>query len=360
MTLKENHLKLLEHLAQFESLDYLSCLRILDTESIKDRTALSYVFRPLARNDYVRKHKDGSVNILAKGKALFPDIKPLVTTGGGTASAKRINTISRVAMYLGEVGIRSYSSPEESNVARFAPSTCWRKIRQGILSTTRFAGILFVGNHRLAVYDIGDGTMEWQLRAERSLFHRTYSEYKTHATGMLFICDDGKREIVAERIIRTTMWHRKQLLTEKSVKTRDKPVRYSKAPIRLVSEYDHVYLTTPELLKSSINEIEREIDCIADFQGKSPDCYGKANGDYEQSPYRVFVNITTDLLKYVYFFAAAKEHIIYLETLAPQFPTELKYAIVLPKRDFPILEIYPDVLELEGLYIHEYEHSENA
>ena len=78
--LKENQLKLLEHLAQFESLDYISCLRILDNEKTNDRTKLSYIFRPLTKNGYVKKYKDDSVRILSKGKALFPDINGFVNS----------------------------------------------------------------------------------------------------------------------------------------------------------------------------------------------------------------------------------------------------------------------------------------
>jgi hypothetical protein len=67
-------LALIRHLAQFKTLDYQSCLRLLDTENSGDKTALSYEFRPLIRYKYVSKHKDGGITLLAKGKALFPEI----------------------------------------------------------------------------------------------------------------------------------------------------------------------------------------------------------------------------------------------------------------------------------------------
>jgi len=178
-------------------------------------------------------------------------------------------------MYLSGAGIESAASPDGSNGVCLIPSNCWRKIRSGILSTARFAGVLFLGDHRLAVYDIADGAISWQLRAEGSLFHNNYGEYEMHATGMFLVCGNGKREEVAERIIRTAMWQRRQLISNKDAGVRDKPVRYVKAPIRLVSQYRHVYLTTPELLGQSIGEIAREEDYIAPLQGDSPGCPAK-------------------------------------------------------------------------------------
>ena len=74
MRLHENQLKLIHHLARFNLLDYSGCLHMLDETETGDQVALSYVFRPLTKNKYLIKRKDGSVAILAKGKALFPDI----------------------------------------------------------------------------------------------------------------------------------------------------------------------------------------------------------------------------------------------------------------------------------------------
>ena len=72
MRLHENQLKLIRHLARFNLLDYASCLHLLDTEGTGDHVALSYAFRPLTKNKYLTKRKEGSVAILAKGRALFP------------------------------------------------------------------------------------------------------------------------------------------------------------------------------------------------------------------------------------------------------------------------------------------------
>lgn len=48
--LNENQLKLLQHLARFNLLDYPYCLDILNNDGGSDRTALSYAFRPLTKN----------------------------------------------------------------------------------------------------------------------------------------------------------------------------------------------------------------------------------------------------------------------------------------------------------------------
>ena len=87
--LHENHLCLLRHLARFQMLSYPDCLELLNTVGTKDRTALSYAFRPLTKNKYVSKQRDGCVSILAKGRALFPGVTPLISTGGGAAERRR-------------------------------------------------------------------------------------------------------------------------------------------------------------------------------------------------------------------------------------------------------------------------------
>ena len=172
MRLHENQLKLIRHLAQFNLLDYTSCLHLLDTEGTGDHVALSYAFRPLTKNKYLTKRKDGSVSILAKGRALFPNIKPLISAGGGEQSIQRVMEVSRMAVLMEEHGILAVAEVPESRQPVFIPSACWRNIAPGILSTTRFTGMVLAGKEKLAVYDIGDGSMEWQVRAEGSLFYK--------------------------------------------------------------------------------------------------------------------------------------------------------------------------------------------
>jgi len=353
--LHDNQMYLLQHLSQFEVLDYLSCIRMLDEDGNRDRVKLSYAFRPLTKNKYVVKRKDGSVRILTKGKALFPEIEPLVTVNGSAVGIRRAETVSRVAMYLAEQEIYSYTN--EQDEACFVPSACWRKIRAGILSTTRFAGILFIGTHRLAVYDIGDGNIEWQMKAEHSLFYRNHGYYATRATGMLLICNDDKRIEIAQRIIRTTMWNRKQLIGRRSTQERERPVRYVKAPIRLAHYYERVYLTTPDTLEFDLHAIFYENDEIERYRDGNSKINDPNQGDYEIYPTRYFVNTTTDLLKYVYYFATMKNQIEFhrkIDAGELYSPYLVNYAIRLPQDDFPILRMYPDVLAVEGAEFYEH------
>lgn len=92
--LNENQLKLLRHLARFNLLDYPSCLDMLNNDGSSDRMALSYAFRPLTKNRYVSKDKRGCVSILAKGRALFPELEPLLSAGGGEQTRQRIMEVS--------------------------------------------------------------------------------------------------------------------------------------------------------------------------------------------------------------------------------------------------------------------------
>lgn len=359
MKLHENQLKLLRHLARFNLLDYADCLDMLDTAKTGDRVALSYAFRPLTKNKYVSRRKDGSVSILAKGRSLFPEVKPLISVGGGTAGIKRVIEVSRMAALMEEHGIPSAGQiPDDAGLC-FIPSACWRSIAPGILSTTRFTGMLLAYGARLAVYDIVDGSMEWQVRAESSLFYTRYGCYETKATGMLFVCRTDARDRVAERIIRQTMWQRRQLIRNRHYTERDRPVRWSRAPIRLRSQYERVYLTTPGRLGESIRDILAEPEQIAAQRGDGTPLNDPTQGDYESWPYRSFVCVATDLLKFVYFFSAARTLMSALENT--EFPPpELRYAIYIRDEDKAILRMYPDILDMEGLKIYVYRLKEDA
>ncbi len=213
-------------------MSYEDCLRYLDTENSGDKVALSYVFRPLTKNKYLIKHKDGSVVITAKGRALFPEEKPLTSTGGGKANQERTMTVSRVAALMESNGIPCVGELQDSTAPYFIPSARWREIAPGILSTTRFAGMLLADKHRLAVYGIGDGRMEWQIKAEGSLFYTRYGSYATKATGMLLVCREAVRDQVAIQLIRQTMYQRRQLLRENCLE-RNRPTAWSRSPIKL-------------------------------------------------------------------------------------------------------------------------------
>jgi len=339
--LNENQLFLIMHLCQYQTLDYQTCLLSLNSG---DKIKASYAFRPLTKNKYISKHKDSSVHILSKGRALFSKTKPLVTLGGG--SKQRINSISRTAMYLKLAGFKSVSEPDSSS-GFFIPSTCWRNIRHGILSNVKFTGMFCVGELRLAVYDIGDGKMDWQIRAERSLFYPRFGEeFKTTATGMLLICDEDKRVEIAKRIIKETMWHRKRLIEYESYEERHRPVKYSRAPIRVAHYFEHVYLTTPSRIGRTLANIREEQKCIKKYRSNAD--YSNHNNkdcDFYAGSQRIYVNLTTDLLKYVYFFTQVKEDYENGRT---------NYALITQTEDLPIAEMYPKLSELEGWEIYEY------
>ena len=276
--MKDNQEMLIRHLIRFHILDYESCLQVLDTENTGDKVALSYVFRPLTKQKYITKDKNGIVSILKKGKELFPDEEPLISIGGGKQNQKRILQVSRVAAMLEKVGVEITGERYDMDEPQFIPSARWREIAPGILSTTRFAGMLLAYGKKYAVYDIGDGTVEWQVRAETSLFYRKYGSYETRADGMILICNNGMREEVAKKIIRQTMWSRKTLLKERYAET-NKPIRYSRSPIKLRTQYRRVYLTTPSRLSVSLRRIYEEDETIASTFPDEEVCYDRKYGD---------------------------------------------------------------------------------
>ena len=352
--MKDNQEMLIRHLIRFHILDYESCLQVLDTENTGDKVALSYVFRPLTKQKYIIKDKDGIVSILKKGKELFSNEAPLISIGGGKQNQKRILQVSRVAALLEKNGVEISGKLRSRNVPYFIPSACWREIAPGILSTTRFAGMLLAYGKKYAVYDIGDGTMEWQVRAETSLFYRKYGSYETRADGMILICDDGKRDEIAERIIRQTMWSRKQLLKDRYAET-DKPIRYSRSPIKLRKQYRRVYLTTPEQLQISLKRIYTEEEDIANSVSDSEPLNDCEVGDRVVWPVRYFINPAYDILKFVYFFSTVKSLISLLESNDIGARIEVQYAMILYKEDTKILRMYPDVVMSERVTFYLYQ-----
>lgn len=353
MKLHENQLKLIYHLARFNVLDYPHCLELLKTEGVTDQVRLSYAFRPLTKNGYLAKRGDGIVTILAKGRTLFPNVTPLIAVGGGARGIERVTEVSRMAALMEANGVPAVAKPSEGQEMCFIPSACWRNITPGILSTTRFVGMLLGEGQRLAVYDIGDGHMEWQVRAEGSLFYTKYGSYEAKATGMILVCQTGKRDEIAKNIIRQTMWSRRQLLSGSCVE-RNRPTRWSSSPIKLRAQYEHVYLTTPDGLGEDLKEIVSSETNIDYQRGGNSKLQDPAKGDYEQWPYRFFANPATDLLKYVYFFSAGKSLLKLLDDDLLPSP-EVRYAICCRQKDFPILRMYPDAINLEGLKFYVYQ-----
>ncbi len=76
---------------------------MLDVDETGNSAKMSYAFRPLTKNNYLSKRKDGSASILAKGRALFPEIKPLIAAGGASET-KRVIEVSRMAALMEKNG----------------------------------------------------------------------------------------------------------------------------------------------------------------------------------------------------------------------------------------------------------------
>lgn len=353
MKLKENQLNLIRYLIRFNLMAYEDCLKLLDTNDSGDRTALSYAFRPLTKNRYLSKNKKGVVTVLKKGRALFPDEMPLISTATGTVAQQRIMQVSRVAMWLGKCGVPVFGELQDTEEPYFIPSACWRNIVKGILSTTRFAGMLLAYGKRYAVYDIGDGTMEWQIRAEASLFFSTGFRFHTRAHGMILICEDGRRNEIAMRIIRQTMWGRKTLLKEHYSET-DKPVRYSRSPIKLRAQYEHVYLTTPALLAASLEQIYEEKETIETTIEEGRPSYRPKEGNWEDWPRRYFLNPAFDILLLVYFFSAVKGLQNLLQNDPASHIKEIRYILCVNREDLEVAKMYPDVTEMKEVSMYVY------
>ena len=350
MKLHENQLKLIQHLIRLNIMAYEDCLKFLDTENTGDMVAMSYVFRPLTKNGYVSKSKDGVGTVLQKGRNLFSDERPLISTASKGKPRDRVLQVSKVCMWMERIGIPISGELLDTEEPYFIPSACWRKIGKGILSTTRFAGMLVAYDKRYAVYDIGDGTMEWQLRAESSLFYYKYGSFETKADGMILICDDGNRDEIARQIIRQTMWGRKTLLRDRYTET-DKPVRYSKSPIKLRTQYEHVYLTTPNTLAKSLDRIYNEDYYIEKGVKGSRRVKESKLGDVELYPNRYYLNPAFDILKLVYFFSEVKEK---LENPMDGYVSPIVYFMVVYPEDLEVARMYPDVNEAKGVNIRVY------
>ena len=328
MKLHGNQLGLIRLLCMVNIMNYEDCLKMLDTENTGDMLAMSYAFRPLTKNCYVSKNKYGVVTVLKKGWALFPDLEPLFSNATRGKARQRVLQVSKVCRWMEMRGIPISGELMDMEEPYFIPSACWRNLAKGILSTTRFAGVLVAYGMKLAVYDIGDGNMEWQIKAEASLHNWKYNHRDTQVTGMILICDDGKRNEIAKRIIRLTMWYRKTLLDDKYSQN-DKPVRYSRSPIRLRAQYEHVYLTTPALLSESLDRIYDEEYYIENGVEGGIRLDDHKGGDIEVYPKRYYLNPAFDILKLVYFFSAVKNDIENAEI--PYMPRVQRVLVVQPE-----------------------------
>ena len=350
MKLHKNQLALIRHLILLNIMAYADCLTYLDTETTGDRIAMSYAFRPLTRNGYLAKSRDGIVTVLQKGRELFPDEGPLISTATRGKARDRVLQVSKVCMWMEQNDVPISGELLDTEDPYFIPSACWRNIGKGILSTTRFMGMLLAYDKKYAVYDIGDGTMEWQVKAEASLFFYKYGSFETKADGMIMICDEGRRNEIARRIIRQTMWDRKRLLKDHYTET-DKPVRYSRSPIKLRTQYERVYLTTPALLPISLERIYDEEYYIENGVRGAERLKERKLGDVEVYPIRYYLNPAFDILKLVHFFAEVKDD---LDMAQDGYVSPIEYFMVVYPEDLEVARMYPDVNEAKGVNIRVY------
>ena len=201
--------------------------------------------------------------------------------------------------------------------------------------------------------------MEWQVRAESSLFYYRYGSFETKAHGMILICEDCRRDEIAKQIIRQTMWSRKSLLKEQYSET-NKPVRYSRSPIKLRAQYEHVYLTTPALLATSLKRIYNEEETIETTIDDGERAYNPKEGNWVDWPNRYFLNPAFDILLLVYFFSAAKglRHLLMGEW-ADHF-SELKYILCVHQEDLEVAKMYPDVTGMKEVSMYVYRPDEDS
>ena len=216
--------------------------------------------------------------------------------------------------------------------------------------------MLLAYDRKYAVYDIGDGTMEWQLRAESSLFYYRYGSFETRADGMILICDNGKRNEIARQIIRQTMWSRKTLLKDRYSET-DKPVRYSRSPIKLRAQYKHVYLTEPARLEKNLERIYDEDYYIeTSVKGGTP-IQDPKQGDIEVYPKRYYINPAFDILKLVYFFSAVKNDI---ESNPNPYVPAIERILIVNQEDLKVAGMYPDVTKRKEVSFLAYRSKQDA
>lgn len=158
-------------------------------------------------------------------------------------------------------------------------------------------------------------------------------------------------------LIRQTMWNRRQLLRQKCCE-RNRPARWSQSPIKLRTQYEHVYLTTAERLAGDLSVIWAEDAYINDLlDGGTRSCEPRL-GDIERWPKRLFVNPATDLLKYVYFFAAVTESAS-PKDLQNRYAPQLQYELYIQPQDEAILEMYPQVFQMEEVEVYLYQSEPN-
>ena len=144
--LHENQLYLLRHLARFQMLSYPDCLELLNTVGTKNRIGPLLCFSA-ADEEQIRLQTAGRLCVhLGEGPrpvswSNAPDLHRWWSRGappghGGVPHGRSPGAQRRSC---------GWGANRTPNTRIFIPSACWRKIVPGILSTTRFAGMLMAG-----------------------------------------------------------------------------------------------------------------------------------------------------------------------------------------------------------------------
>ena len=135
------------------------------------------------------------------------------------------------------------------------------------------------------------------------------------------------------------------------------PVRYSKSPIKLRTQYERVYLTTPALLPISLERIYDEEYYIANGVRGAHRLDERKLGDVEVYPKRYYLNPAFDILKLVHFFAEVKDD---LDMAQDGYVSPIEYFMVVYPEDLEIARMYPDINEAKGVNIRVYRPEQNV
>jgi len=304
-------IELLVHLKKFSVANQAACLRVLDTGKTQQEEKLLYSLRPLVKNKYISRRKDGLYSLLGAGQEWTEHIQPLLKSGGDCHGRKRVNQVSHMAALLGWYGIPTAAVYPSEGQNCFIPSAIWRTVRSGLISTTRFLGILFYRGMRLAVYNIGDGNYEWQSWAECSLHFHHYGTRETRATGILLVCDDGLGIELGKKIVRNTLRHRDRLL--RSWHTRresDKRCPYATTtPVRVRAEYQHAYLAEQSQIMEILNRAAVGRTIFRNMHQRLGVPLPRLIEEYvHRKPERHYINISQDLLALAFFCKIVQEY----------------------------------------------------
>ncbi len=98
-------------------------------------------------------------------------------------------------------------------------------------------------------------------------------------------------------------------------------------------------------------------DVCDEFDGRRAGSQGI--GDVEAYPHHIFVNMATDLLKYVHFLAAVKDYMTPMKWPGGVQP-KIKLGLYFDTEDTDILAMYPEIVQWEGVDFYTYRSEKDA